>query len=173
MGLQQRKRKRKIKEQVAKRDGFFCCYCGKKLTIETITLDHIIPQSNQGAFNVSNLTVSCTECNNKRGNQPFFEYCQQFNFSEEKLEKYQILYLSTLKIQILNVAKEEMLNAEQAVPKNLIEQARHYLNISIYIDFSMYESKLQICLYEVYQRKQIKYYFEQIIKIINNFEQKG
>ena len=171
MGFQQRKRKKKIKEQVTKRDGLVCCYCVKSLTLETVTLDHIIPESKQGAFNISNLTVSCTDCNNKRGNQSFFEFCQQFNFSEEKINKYHILYVSTLKIKVLNLAKEEILDTDQAVPKNLIDQACNQLNIDIYIDFSVYESFLKISLCETYQRRQIKYYFEQIIKIINQIEE--
>ena len=169
MGTEKRKRYKRIREVVTARDGLFCCYCNKELTIDTVTLDHIVPESLSGGFNVANLTVSCYECNNKRGNQPFFEYCKQYNFSEQKLEKYKILYLNNLRIKILNVAKEEILNEDQAVPAILIEQACTYLQVEI-LDFTIISSSLEINFYQAYDRRQIKYYFEQLIKIISRSE---
>ena len=90
MGFQERKRKQRIKDYVISRDGLICCYCNSILTLNNVTLDHIVPYSKKGTFNATNLTVSCASCNSKRGNIPFFEYCQQFNFTEEKLFKYKI-----------------------------------------------------------------------------------
>ncbi len=75
MGAQERRRQKRIRESVIVRDGLVCCYCDIPLTLETVTMEHIVPGSKRGTFNTTNLTVSCAECNNKRGNQPFFEYC--------------------------------------------------------------------------------------------------
>ena len=86
MGAQERKRQKRIKEYVINRDGMICCYCDKVLTPETVTMEHIVPDSKRGTFNTTNLTVSCSDCNNRRGNKPFFEYCKKFHFPEDKLE---------------------------------------------------------------------------------------
>src|SRR5713226_2855341 len=107
MGVQERRRQKRIKEYVINRDGMICCYCDMPLAPSDVTMEHIIPDSWHGTFNSTNLTVSCAICNNKRGNKPFFEYCKQFNFSNEKLEKYKRLYFNNLKIKILNIAKEK------------------------------------------------------------------
>ena len=84
MGAQERKREKRIREYVINRDGSLCCYCDKVLTQENVTMEHIVPDSKRGTFNTTNLTVSCAECNNRRGNKPFFEYCKRFDWSDEE-----------------------------------------------------------------------------------------
>ena len=172
MGAQERKRQKKIKEYVINRDGMICCYCDKPLTFDSITMEHIVPDSRRGTFNTTNLTVSCSEHNNKRGNRPFFDYCKQFNWSEEKIEKYKKLYFNNLKIKILNIAKEECLpkavdGNEQAVPNDLVQKACKVLKIKG-MDFSTYENMYQfeIKFTELADRKRIKFCFEQLIRII-------
>ncbi len=167
MGVHTRKRHKKIREIVISRDGLICCYCDKPLTLQTATVDHIVPDSRKGTFNSTNLTVSCIECNNRRGNQPFFDFCKRYNFSESKIIKYKNLYFSNLKIKVLNIAKEECLIEDYAIPISLIGQACHILKINI-IDFSDYQNHnlVQIELERVYNRKIIKFNFEKIIKII-------
>lgn len=167
MGLKTRKRHKKIKEIVVIRDGLVCCYCNTPLTITTFTLDHIVPDSKQGTFNSTNLTVACSSCNNKRGNQPFFEFCKNFDFSESKLFKYKQLYFSNLKIKVLNIAKEECLVANEAIPIVLVEEACHILKINI-IDFSDYYNISSFDFKTLYNRKIIKFNFEKLIKIIES-----
>ncbi len=167
MGLQERKRIKRIREYVIDRDGMICCYCDMPLSLEKITMEHIVPDSKRGTFNTTNLTVSCSECNNKRGNKPFFDYCKKFNFSEDKLDKYRNLYFSNLKIKVLNIAKEECLIQDYAIPNNIIKQACRILRIKN-IDFSNYEDTyyLEIKFNESTARKNIKYCFEQLIRLI-------
>lgn len=172
MGAQERKRQKRIKEYVINRDGLICCYCDRPLTLETVTMEHIVPDSRRGTFNTTNLTVSCSEHNNQRGNKPFFEYCKKFNWPSDKLEKYKRLYFNNLKIKILNIAKEECLpktvNAnEQAVPMELIHQACGVLKIR-HVDFSDYENAypFEIRFTDLADRKRIKFCFEQLIRII-------
>ena len=114
MGVQERNRQKRIREYVVERDGSICCYCNKVLSNETITLDHIVPDSKRGTFNTTNLTIACGECNNRRGNKPFFEYCKQFNWGPDKLDKYKRLYYSNLCIKVLNIAKEECIKEESS-----------------------------------------------------------
>jgi 5-methylcytosine-specific restriction endonuclease McrA len=44
-----------------------CQYCGKELTIHTITYDHVIPQSNGGKHTWDNVVGACKKCNNTKG----------------------------------------------------------------------------------------------------------
>lgn len=167
MGARERKRQKRIKERVMIRDGMVCCYCNIPLTLETVTMEHIVPDSKHGTFNSTNLTVSCAECNNRRGDKPFFQFCKEFNFSQEKLEKYKNLYFKNLQIKVLNIAKEECLVDAQATPNVLIKKACQVLKIRS-VDFSSYENlyNFDIKFDESCERRKIKYCFEQLIKII-------
>ena len=169
MGLQERKRQKKIRQRVIDRDGYICCYCNEVLINETITLEHIVPDSKRGTFNTTNLTVSCSDCNNKRGNKPFFEYCKQFDFSENKQEKYKKLYFNNLRIKVLNIAKEECLVDDLAIPDELIKKACYLLKIRP-IDFSNYEKLYQfnINFCDSSERRKIKFCFEQLIRLIES-----
>lgn len=172
MGAQEKKRQKRIKEYVINRDGMICCYCDTVLTPETVTMEHIVPDSRRGTFNSTNLTVSCAGCNNRRGNKPFFDYCKQFNFSEEKLEKYKRLYFNNLRIKVLNIAKEECLKGDSAIPNNIIRQACQLLKIKS-MTFADYEGIYQfdINFTESCERRRIKFCFEQLIRIIESDSQ--
>jgi hypothetical protein len=169
MGVQERRRQKRIRDHVIERDGLQCCYCAKELNLDTVTMEHIVPDSKKGTFNTTNLTVSCAPCNNRRGNKPFFEFCKEFNFSDAKLAKYRAMYLSNLRIKILNIAKEECLNSIEAVPLELINQSCKILRIKD-LDFSKYENMYQfdIKFDEPCNRKRIKYNFELLIRIIES-----
>lgn len=167
MGAIERKRQKRIREYVINRDGSICCYCDKVLIPETITLEHIVPDSKRGTFNTTNLTISCAECNNKRGNKPFFDYCKKFNWGEDKLNKYRRLYFNNLRIKVLNIAKEECLQDDEVAPRTIITKACQLLKIKV-MDFSHYEQiyQFEIKFNEVSDRKKIKFCFEQLIRII-------
>ena len=167
MSAQEKKRLKRIKEFVINRDGMICCYCDLPLSYANITMDHILPDSKRGTFNTTNLTVACAKCNNKRGNKPFFDYCKQFNFDCYKLDKYKKLYFDNLRIKVLNIAKEECLKKDVEVPNNIIKQACNILKIKT-MNFSIFEKQypFEIKFNESGDRKQIKFIFEQLIKII-------
>jgi hypothetical protein len=172
MGVQERRRQKRIKEYVINRDGMICCYCDQPLAPEEVTMEHIVPDSRRGTFNTTNLTVSCAQHNNQRGNKPFFDYCKKFNWSNEKIDKYKILYFNNLKIKILNIAKEECLHKsskdnDSIVPNLIIQQACKILKIKN-IDFSDYEKMytFEIKFNELADKKRIKFCFEQLIRII-------
>ena len=172
MGAHERRRQKKIKQYVIDRDGSVCCYCDKILLPEEITMEHIVPDSYRGTFNTTNLTVSCSAHNNQRGNKPFFEYCQQFNWSPDKMDKYKKLYFNNLKIKVLNIAKEECLPSltnedSQAMPLAVIQKACRILKIKS-MDFSEYEKTFQfeISFTDTVDKKKIKFCFEQLIRLI-------
>ena len=52
-----------IKKQVYKKFNNRCAYCGEKLTLETRTIDHIVPLSEGGSNYITNFFPACTHCN--------------------------------------------------------------------------------------------------------------
>jgi len=60
-------RARKERRRLLKEDAH-CHWCGCELTVETATLEHIIPLDRGGTNRRDNLTLACADCNHKRGN---------------------------------------------------------------------------------------------------------
>lgn len=56
------------------RYGWKCAYCGRKLTKETVTRDHIIPLSRGGSDNIENIAPSCLACNAGKKDRTPWEY---------------------------------------------------------------------------------------------------
>lgn len=52
--------------------GYRCAYCGKETTRWEV--DHIIPRSRGGSNRISNLALSCHECNQEKGDRTAAEY---------------------------------------------------------------------------------------------------
>lgn len=159
------KRKKLIREDVVRRDGLDCCFCGKQLSSRTATLEHIVPVSRKGSFNRSNLTISCERCNSDRGDKNFFEYLGKFNIPEDRVLKYRRLYSNNLKIKVLNIAKEKCISDKFEVPLKLIQKACKILRIKP-IDFSKIECYFEIPLDQSIPRREIKHSFERVIQII-------
>lgn len=63
-----RKGYRQIKIKMLKKSSK-CNWCRKVLTIDTATLDHIIPISRGGLDNANNWCLACEPCNKSRGNE--------------------------------------------------------------------------------------------------------
>jgi len=53
------------RENVFKRDGFKCQYCG---THKELTIDHLVPKAKGGKTSWNNLVTACKKCNSKKGN---------------------------------------------------------------------------------------------------------
>jgi 5-methylcytosine-specific restriction endonuclease McrA len=49
------------------RDGGICQYCGVKLSLNSMTYDHIVPQSKGGLTSWKNIICCCEKCNKKKG----------------------------------------------------------------------------------------------------------
>jgi 5-methylcytosine-specific restriction endonuclease McrA len=76
----QRKAKYIIKSQIDTHGHNFCEYCfkvvrhyphilGKPMKKDTLTIDHAIPTSKGGGWELDNLRVCCWQCNNKKGDK--------------------------------------------------------------------------------------------------------
>lgn len=57
------------------RDNFTCLFCGIKYDRANLSLDHIVPVSKGGSNESTNLATCCKNCNSKKGDSCFIEYC--------------------------------------------------------------------------------------------------
>lgn len=64
-----RKRPRWSAKETFERDNYTCAYCGKTGTKKTLTIDHIIPKSQGGGKDWSNLITACKRCNHHKANR--------------------------------------------------------------------------------------------------------
>ena len=63
------KLRRPNRKNLYARDRGCCQYCGKPLSYDKSTVDHIIPRSRGGNDNWENIVLSCAPCNYKKGNR--------------------------------------------------------------------------------------------------------
>lgn len=55
------------RRNVYERDNGQCQYCGKPLSLNKMTFDHVIPRSQNGLTSWKNIVCSCLKCNTKKG----------------------------------------------------------------------------------------------------------
>jgi 5-methylcytosine-specific restriction endonuclease McrA len=58
---------RLTKKNILIRDNNCCQYCGKKMPVNQLSIDHIKPRSRGGAMSWENVVTSCHRCNTKKG----------------------------------------------------------------------------------------------------------
>jgi len=80
-----------------------CAYCGKKdIPLE---IEHIVPRSRGGSNRVSNLTLSCQDCNQKKGNKTAEE------FGHPEIQKYAkqslraTAFMNVIRWKLVNILK--------------------------------------------------------------------
>lgn len=61
-----------VREYLLEKWGRKCAYCGAKDT--PLEIEHIIPRSRGGSNRVSNLTLACHNCNQRKGNKTAAEF---------------------------------------------------------------------------------------------------
>jgi len=48
------------------RENFCCAYCGCKVTLRSVTKDHVLPRSRGGKDDLLNVVAACVTCNGKK-----------------------------------------------------------------------------------------------------------
>lgn len=56
-----------MQRALVQRDGWTCAYCGKSLTQETATIEHVLPLSRGGLDAIKNMVLACRSCNQAAG----------------------------------------------------------------------------------------------------------
>lgn len=66
-----------------------CLYCETELKGEDLTLDHIVPKKHGGTNHVSNLELSCYDCNYDKGHMLLTQYLRAYEIKVTKrIAKY-------------------------------------------------------------------------------------
>ena len=63
-----------LKQIILDKTNGLCAYCGTELTLESLTIDHIIPISHGGENDLDNLVPACLSCNNLKASMPLEEF---------------------------------------------------------------------------------------------------
>jgi hypothetical protein len=80
-------RGRKKIRQLAARDGWQCVWCSGQLTLETATLEHVIPRSRcSPRLHPDNLLLACHPCNVRRGCQPAVSWLEQLPSGQARVD---------------------------------------------------------------------------------------
>jgi 5-methylcytosine-specific restriction endonuclease McrA len=67
--IKKRSSPRLSKFNVIMRDRFQCQYCSIPVSVNTVTMDHVLPISKGGQTSWSNLVASCQDCNSRKGSK--------------------------------------------------------------------------------------------------------
>lgn len=59
--------KRELKQRLYSKHGALCKICKKSFPFAVLTLDHIVPLTHGGSWNISNLQLTCYPCNQAKG----------------------------------------------------------------------------------------------------------
>ena len=81
-----------VREYLLLKWEYTCAYCGKKNV--SFEVDHINPKARGGSNRISNLTLACHECNQKKGDKPIEVFLKD---KPEVLRKIQELCKTPLK----------------------------------------------------------------------------
>ena len=76
---------RSSKEILLLQQEYRCTYCFSQISVDTSTIDHIVPRSNGGSHHISNLQLTCWECNHDKGPTSDQDWRQQLN-KQQKLQ---------------------------------------------------------------------------------------
>ena len=77
--------KRLWRKDVKEKRHYKCAYCGDG---NNLTIDHVVPRSKGGTDFTKNVVCCCSDCNQRKGHEPWDEwFLNQEFFSEEKYQK--------------------------------------------------------------------------------------
>tara|TARA_R110000824_G_scaffold310561_3_gene497831 strand:- start:52 stop:621 length:570 start_codon:yes stop_codon:yes gene_type:complete len=83
------------KSNICLRDNWHCGYCNKRMRERDCTIDHIVPVSQGGITEWKNVVISCSKCNNRKGNRTIEESGLELkteiytpNWSKQILKRY-------------------------------------------------------------------------------------
>ncbi len=90
-----------IKEYLLEKHGRTCAYCGKSGI--PLQVEHIIPKSRRGSDRVSNLTISCHECNRKKGNKTAEEFGHPEVQEQAKKSLKSVAFMNTIRWELVRL----------------------------------------------------------------------
>ena len=62
------------REDVFRRDGCRCVYCGDEFPVEELTVDHVQPKARGGDNSAGNVVTACGGCNTRKGHRRLSDF---------------------------------------------------------------------------------------------------
>lgn len=76
---------KRMRREVFDRDDHTCVYCGRTLTDDECTIDHLVPLATGGLDEMVNYVTSCSSCNQAKAALPLEEFAAQLHLDVTKL----------------------------------------------------------------------------------------
>lgn len=57
------------RQNLYKRDGYTCQYCGAQPGSKNLSIDHVVPRAKGGVSSWTNCVLSCLKCNHRKGDR--------------------------------------------------------------------------------------------------------
>ena len=129
----------KIRFEIFKRDRFTCQYCGRKAPHVELQVDHIIPISQGGSNDFSNLVTSCTDCNLGKLDTNLWDIKDGFGDWWGTEEEYTVKMFQAWMIGVdIHQAYRILKNGEDIIGRDFYELARirckNYRSWSAFMD---------------------------------------
>ncbi len=70
------------REDALRKEHGRCHYCRTKLTIRTVTRDHVDPRALGGSNQRKNIVAACERCNVAKGSMPYKQFVRMIRFPE-------------------------------------------------------------------------------------------
>lgn len=90
-----------VREYLLEKYGRTCVYCGESNI--PLQVEHIIPTSRGGSDRVSNLTISCSTCNQKKGNKTAQEFGHPEIQEQAKESLKATAFMNTIRWKLVNL----------------------------------------------------------------------
>lgn len=101
------------------RDGLECAYCHSNIEDTKLTLDHLIPYSEGGSNDQTNLVTCCHRCNSSRGTKDWKEFAESVAQYYNTSGSYIIDYITKTTQKPLNVPQAKQILLERKEAKNV------------------------------------------------------
>ena len=95
------------KEKILEKSDFKCAHCGKQLTVETMTVEHVFPIGRGGDHNEFNIVALCNHCNETKSNL-LYNICDYYKYIKREYVQDYIDYLDVKMKASVNRYKKVM-----------------------------------------------------------------
>lgn len=76
--------RRKVKDEVLRRDNYTCQFCNRRLEAGDLTIDHLIPIARGGLDEITNYVACCEPCNQRKADVPLEKFAQTVDIQVEE-----------------------------------------------------------------------------------------
>lgn len=116
------------KEFIHKMLNGHCAYCGKKVSLEKVTRDHVVPKSKGGGNTVENILPSCKKCNGSKGDMNLEEFRKAYFKDRPHPERERFYFERVFAKQVNDTYKSSTEKARTATSRYLSEEQQRKMD---------------------------------------------